>query len=100
MDDSMVLEGCAEDIIFYNDDNGYAVFEFKSDDGDEITCVGTVPQIRKGDMFKLTGGMVIHPSYGLQFKIDYYERTVPTHSAPGNQFSPFCFYEFDFFFSF
>ena len=81
MDDSMVLEGCAEDIIFYNDDNGYAVFEFKSDDGDEITCVGTVPQIRKGDMFKLTGGMVIHPSYGLQFKIDYYERTVPTTAA-------------------
>ena len=81
MEDEMTLEGSVEDIIFYNDDNGYSVFEFTSEDGDNITCVGTVPQIRKGDMFKLTGGMVIHPSYGLQFKIEYYERTVPTTAA-------------------
>ena len=29
-----MLEGAVEDVIFYNDDNGYAVFDFKSDDGD------------------------------------------------------------------
>ncbi len=81
MDDSMVLEGNVEDIIFYNDDNGYSVFDFKSEDGDEIICVGTVPQIRKGDTLKLTGSMVIHPTYGLQFKAEFYERTVPTTAA-------------------
>lgn len=78
MEDELVLEGTVEDIIFHNDDNGYAVFDFKSDDGDEIICVGTVPQIRRGDMLKLTGGMVIHPTYGLQFKVEFYERVVPT----------------------
>ena len=39
-----MLEGAVEDVIFYNDDNGYAVFDFKSDDGDELICVGTVPR--------------------------------------------------------
>lgn len=78
MEDGLVLEGTVEDVIFHNDDNGYAVFDFKSDDGDEIICVGTVPQIRRGDMLKLTGGMVIHPTYGLQFKVEFYERVVPT----------------------
>ena len=78
MEDELVLEGTVEDVIFHNDDNGYAVFDFKSDDGDEIICVGTVPQIRRGDMLKLTGGMVIHPTYGLQFKVEFYERVVPT----------------------
>lgn len=78
MEDELVLEGTVEDVIFHNDDNGYAVFDFKSDDGDEIICVGTVPQIRRGDMLKLTGGMVIHPTYGLQFKVAFYERVVPT----------------------
>ena len=78
MEDELVLEGTVEDVIFHNDDNGYAVFDFKSDDGDEIICVGTVPQIRRGDMLKLTGGMVIHPTYGLQFKVEFYERLVPT----------------------
>lgn len=81
MEEGLMLEGAVEDIIFHNDDNGYAVFDFKSDDGDEIICVGTVPQIRKGDMLKLTGGMVIHPTYGLQFKVEFYERIVPTTAA-------------------
>ncbi len=78
MEESVLLEGSVEDIIFYNDDNGYTVFDFKSDDGDEIICVGTVPQVRKGDMLKLSGSMVIHPTYGLQFKVEFYERVVPT----------------------
>ena len=62
MEEALMLEGAVEDVIFYNDDNGYAVFDFKSDDGDELICVGTVPQIRRGDTFKLSGGMVIHPT--------------------------------------
>lgn len=81
MEEALMLEGAVEDVIFYNDDNGYAVFDFKSDDGDELICVGTVPQIRKGDTFKLSGGMVIHPTYGMQFKVEYYERMVPTTAA-------------------
>ena len=29
-------------------------------------------------MLKLSGSMVIHPTYGLQFKVEFYERVVPT----------------------
>ena len=39
MEDELVLEGTVEDVIFHNDDNGYAVFDFKSDDGDEVIDV-------------------------------------------------------------
>lgn len=81
MEDSLTLEGTVEDIIFYNEDNGYSVFDFKSDDGDEIVCVGTIFQIRKGDILKLNGSMVIHQTYGLQLKVEFYERVVPTTAA-------------------
>ena len=48
MDDTIVLEGTVEDIIFQNKENWYTVFNFNSDDGDEVTCVGTIPQLSKG----------------------------------------------------
>lgn len=75
MDDTIVLEGTVEDIIFQNKENWYTVFNFNSDDGDEVTCVGTIPQLSKGESLKLSGTMVIHPSYGLQLKVDIFERS-------------------------
>ena len=81
MDDTIVLEGTVEDIIFQNKENWYTVFNFNSDDGDEVTCVGTIPQLSKGESLKLSGTMVIHPSYGLQLKVDIFEKVVPTNAA-------------------
>lgn len=81
MEENLMLEGTVDDIIFQNNENGYAVFDLTTDDGDEVICVGVVPQLNRGENLKLTGSMVIHPSYGLQFKIEYFERVVPTSAA-------------------
>lgn len=76
-----MLEGTVEDIIFQNNENGYTVFDLTTDDGDKVICVGVVPRLNRGENIKLTGSMVIHPSYGLQFKIEYYEQVVPTSAV-------------------
>jgi len=81
MEENLMLEGTVDDIIFQNNENGYAVFDLTTDDGDEVICVGVVPQLNRGENLKLTGSMVIHPSYGLQFKIEYFERVAPTSAA-------------------
>ncbi|MEA4971967.1 MAG: ATP-dependent RecD-like DNA helicase [Candidatus Metalachnospira sp.] len=81
MEENLTLEGTVEDVIFQNNENGYAVFDLTTDDGDKVICVGIVPQLNRGENIKLAGSMVIHPSYGLQFKIEYYEQVVPSSAA-------------------
>ncbi len=75
--DLIELDGTVEDIIYQNSDNGYAVFSFLCDE-EEITCVGTVPDIHKGETMKLKGKWTMHPSYGKQLLVEYYEKTIPT----------------------
>ncbi len=74
--EQQVIEGFVEDIIFKNDENGYGVFVLKTD-GEEITCVGTVMEIHEGENLKLMGIWISHPTYGEQFKIETYEKTIP-----------------------
>lgn len=81
MENDLMLEGTVEDIIFQNNENGYTVFDLTTEDGDKVICVGVVPQLNRGENIKLTGSMVIHPAYGMQFKIEYYEQVVPTSAV-------------------
>lgn len=76
MDDSLIA-GEVEDIIFQNKDNGYAVFTVEAE-GEEITCVGVVPQIHKGESLEVRGNWITHPIYGKQFQVTYYEKAMPT----------------------
>lgn len=76
MQDQQVIEGITNDIIFHNSDNGYSVFVLLTDK-EEITCVGTILDIHEGENLKLTGSWITHPTYGDQFKIDLYEKTIP-----------------------
>lgn len=71
------LKGTVEDIIYQNSENGYSVFSFSCDD-DEIVCVGTLPDIHKGENLKVQGNWTLHPTYGRQLQIQYYEKTIPT----------------------
>lgn len=70
------IEGINVCIIFHNSDNGYSVFVLETDDED-IICVGTILDIHEGENLKLTGSWTNHPTYGEQFKIDLYEKTIP-----------------------
>ncbi|HCT63911.1 MAG TPA: ATP-dependent RecD-like DNA helicase [Lachnospiraceae bacterium] len=77
MAESIVLSGTVEDIIFQNAENGYAVFSV-DDNGNETICVGVVPNLHSGESLKITGSWTVHPTYGRQLSVDFYEKTIPT----------------------
>ncbi len=70
------FRGTVEDIIFQNKENGYAVFTL-SEGEDEITCVGTVPQILQGENLEVNGSWVVHPIYGRQLQVSFFTKTLP-----------------------
>ena len=70
------IKGYVEHIIYRNTENGYAVLDFVSE-GDEITCVGSFPNVDEGETLELSGDFVEHSVYGQQFKIESFERVTP-----------------------
>lgn len=73
----MELSGKVTNIIYYNDKNGYTIFLLKTEKKTE-TCVGYVPYINVKDVLQLQGDFVTHSIYGNQFKIETFEKIVPT----------------------
>jgi len=69
--------GTVDEIIYINEDNGYAIFDLEDQDEGLITCVGTVPYIKCGEILVVCGKWVNHPNYGEQLKIEYFERIEP-----------------------
>ena len=55
-----------ENIIYYNEDNYYAVLE-ASDGSAEFTLVGHFPYISAGETLEAEGSFTRHPVYGEQF---------------------------------
>ena len=84
------IEGVLTDIIYQNEVNSYVVGVFETET-EQITVVGYLPFISKGDSLKLTGKFVEHKDYGEQFKIETFEKLMPqtiaaleTYLANGN----------------
>ena len=73
----MVLEGSVENIIFYNEENGYTIFDLVSDN-QIITVTGAFPGLCEGEELVLTGEYTMNPKYGRQFVATGAERKVPT----------------------
>lgn len=71
------FRGTVDEIIYVNEDNGYAIFDLEDQDAGLITCVGTVPYIKCGEILMVYGKWVNHPNYGEQLKIEYFERIKP-----------------------
>ena len=72
----ITLSGTVEGIIYRNEENGYTVFVFSTDDGFE-TVTGAFPLLREGDFITVCGDYVEHDTYGTQFKAVSYEIAVP-----------------------
>lgn len=78
--DEMELEtinGTVQALIFQNEDNGYCVLSLETEEGDEVTVTGTLPQVGLGEELYLAGTWKTHPSYGEQFQAEYFERRLP-----------------------
>ncbi len=75
--ESETFEGIVEDIIYYNEDNGYVIAIF--DIYDDTICIkGSIPFLREGDRLRVTGNMEIHNFYGEQLNVTYAQHIKPT----------------------
>ena len=71
-----MLEGEVREIVYYNEDNCYCVFDLNFGKN-LITCVGHIPYLTAGECVRLEGVWTSHPDYGEQFKFENFERTIP-----------------------
>lgn len=69
--------GTVERIVYRNEENEYTVLEIGCDDNN-ITAVGILPQVYEGEELKLIGTFTSHATYGQQFSVSAFERSVPT----------------------
>ena len=69
-------EGILAEIIYQNEVNSYLVGILETEE-EQITVVGYLPFIRKGDSLKVVGKFVEHKEYGEQFKIETFEKLMP-----------------------
>ncbi len=70
------ITGSVEEIVFYNEDNGYCVCDIDSK-GTLITATGIMHYISPGETVTITGSFVTHPVYGEQFQVDSFTKTPP-----------------------
>ena len=72
--------GTVSQIVFQNEENGYAVLRLIARDGEEITATGYIPGLGLGEELTLGGRWTTHPSYGDQFSAESFERRLPETS--------------------
>ena len=71
------INGIVTEIVYYNSVNGYAVCDIDTDD-DTVTAVGYMPYIAGGEKVTLTGQWTFHQDYGPQFKVEFFEKDMPS----------------------
>ncbi|MBE7030097.1 MAG: ATP-dependent RecD-like DNA helicase [Ruminococcaceae bacterium] len=64
-------------IIYQNEENGYKVLEMETED-DLVVAVGYLQGVAEGETVCLKGRWVNHATYGEQFKVELYEKKMPT----------------------
>lgn len=82
MDSSELIEisGNVEDVIFRKEESGFTVLELSTED-EYVTVVGVLPEVNAGEKLRLRGNWVTHQTFGLQFRAELCERTMPSSAA-------------------
>lgn len=73
----MEIKGTVKDIIYQNDDNSYVVAKMDCD-GEIVTIVGSIAHIFQGQILRVCGDVIKHPSFGEQIRIDTVEEIQPS----------------------
>ena len=66
---AVTLTGTVEDVVFYNEDNGYIVVDLDCG-GELVTVVGNLGDVREGESLTLLGEYINSPKYGRQFRVE------------------------------
>ncbi len=72
-----IIRGTVEAILFQNHENGYSVLKLRTEEGAQVTVVGTIPMTITGERLIVTGKWTRHASYGEQFEAEFLERLMP-----------------------
>ena len=75
------IEGTVERIIYHNDENGYVVCEMLAFSDELYTVCGNMPYLAVGETIKALGDFVTHPQFGRQFRVEYYEKQLPSNAT-------------------
>jgi exodeoxyribonuclease V alpha subunit len=71
------VSGRVEQIVFRNDENGYSVLDIDIN-GEPLTLTGIMPYVYEGEEITAYGKWTNHQEYGRQFKVESYEKSMPT----------------------
>ncbi len=77
MEEPLKITGSVIEVIYFNKENGYSIFELLTEEKDVITCTGTLPFVSPGESLTVMGGWYHHPSYGKQLKLTGFLRPEP-----------------------
>lgn len=75
------LSGSVESVIYANEENGYTILDFGTEENELVTLVGTIPYVNEGDELTVFGKWVHNPKYGRQFQVEQFEKRLPSDSA-------------------
>lgn len=73
------VEGIVSRVIYTNEENFYTICELEGED-DIYTVVGNMPYISEGENIIALGDWIVHPQFGRQFKVEYFEKQLPVTS--------------------
>ena len=65
------LTGGVEGVVYYNEDSGYIVLDMDVD-GELITAVGNMGDVREGEQLTLYGEYITNAKYGRQLILHIY----------------------------
>ena len=82
-DRATALLGTVDDVLFFNESNGYVVAELETEDA-LVTVVGELGRLEPGEELELTGSFVNHPRFGEQFHAESCVRPCPPLSLTSN----------------
>lgn len=76
-EETVVIKGVIEEVIFRNSDNNYTVVALDHN-GEYLTAVGKFPHVNAGETVELTGVFTSHSKYGEQFNVSQVKVSQPT----------------------
>lgn len=76
--EQVLIRGTVAAVLYQNQENGYSVIRFTTDQGVTITVVGTIPMCTPGEHLAVTGHWEDHTTHGPQFRAEFLERVMPS----------------------
>lgn len=72
------ITGVVDAVVYQSPDGSYTVCDLEDSSGELVTLVGSLPMISEGDTVTAYGRWDTHPTYGKQFRCEYYEQDMPS----------------------